>query len=104
MPTRPSRQRALQPLMMEQAELSEVRLHFNLLAGLDRQVSSRRPNLVVDERLEGDRIFDSPRPAPSLAIHAGQRHTAFPRQTTAVPPEKNGIAKTDIQFDIDGCD
>ena len=84
--------------------LSEVRLHFKLLTGLDRQVSSRRPYFIIDERLEGDRILDSPRPSPGFAIHAGQRHAAFPRQTGALPSEKHGIAKPDIQFDINGCD
>ena len=84
--------------------LSEDRLHFKLLPGLDRQIGSRRPYFIIDEQLEGDRILDSPRPSPGFAIHARQRHAAFPRQTASVPSEKHGIAKPDIQFDIDGCD
>ena len=41
---------------------------------------------------------------PGFTIHACQWNAVFPSQAASAASEKDGVAKADIHFNIDGCD
>ncbi len=83
-------------------DLGEGRRDFDFLAGGDHQIASRRPNLVVEKNLEGDRVCHGLRPAPRAAVNAGKRHAALPVEAGTLAAQVNHVAKSHIDFDLDG--
>ena len=82
--------------------LHKFRRHLHSLAGRDRQIFACGPDFVVDQQLERDRVFRHPGPAPCLGVHTDQWHSTFPGQAAALASQEDGIAKTDISFDVNG--
>jgi hypothetical protein len=81
--------------------LGELGRQLHLLTGRDYEVVARGPDFVVDEQLELNRFFDDARPPPCVGIHADQGQSAFPCQAgSTLAPQEKGIAKTDIEFDV----